>query len=968
MPSQKNSHHQIIAELFESVRSQTEIDADKGNRQQMTNDKFYIIGIDLGTTNSAVSYVDLQTGEKEIKIFEIPQLTAAGEFSQLPVLPSFLYIPGTYDISKNAISIPWKTEDDNFPGAFARDHGAKVPARLVSSAKSWLCHANVDRRARILPWGSEDEVFKVSPVQATATYLRHIRNAWNSTKGDDADQYLENQVIIITVPASFDEVARELTAEAASMAGMPDITLLEEPLAAFYSWLIRHERRWNELVKPDDLILVCDVGGGTTDFTLITLRLSEGSPRFERIAVGDHLILGGDNIDLAMARHIETQLSKKRKISLSGDQWKTLCHECRQAKEIILSHEADTRRITVMGGGWKLINGTISANLKRAEVEKIILEGFFPLVDATSQKKKGERKGITEFGLPYEQEPAITQHLGRFLERHRDEVGKRLNREFRGPDLILFNGGSLKSDIIQKRIRAAIRRWFHEENENLPKILENPDPDLSVALGASYYGIVKAGGGVRVGSGSARAFYLGIGVRETDGISQISETSEVSHKAICLVERGLDEGSHMELRDKQFEVLANQPVSFDIYSSSFRSGDKCGDIVETDDSLTALPPIQTVVQFGKKGVRTKIPVQIEADYTEMGTLAIWCRSCVSNHRWQLQFQLRGTSPPGLVSDENVFEESLVKSVLERVGTAFSEKSDNRSLDMLVRDITDMLERPRDKWPLGLIRAMSDELLKHIRDSNITHNFESRWLNLTGFCMRPGFGDGFDEYRIKKLWKIHKRGPVHTKNAQARSEWWIMWRRVAGALSSGQQRQFIQELSPVMLPKKGTKSKIPPQEHLEIWMAVANMERLLVKDKIKWGRQLLSEIRPKKYKPQQFWSLSRIAARELLYGPADRVIPPEEVSSWIETILAQEWGNPKPVGAALSQIARKTGDRMRDIDASLADRVTGWLSQYDFPKSQIRLLKEIVPMAKQEENAIFGESLPAGLVLHSMDSE
>ncbi len=928
-------------------------------------DKRYIIGIDLGTTNSALSYVDLEAGqERQIKIFRIPQLTGPGEFAAMPVLPSFLYIPGDYDISKDAITIPWKREDDNFVGSFARDHGAKVPARLVSSAKSWLCHANVDRKARILTWGSGDEVFKVSPVQASAAYLKHIRYAWNSTKGDDADQYLENQVVIITVPASFDEIARDLTVEAAALAGLHNITLLEEPLAAFYSWLIRHEHHWSEFVKPGELILVCDVGGGTTDFTLITLKEVEGSPRFERIAVGDHLILGGDNIDLALARRIETRFSKKN-LSLSGDRWKSLCHECRKAKEILLDGEAQSKRITLMGQGGKLISGTMTANLKRQDVEETILEGFFPLCDAETQVKKTAREGITEFGLPYQQEPAVTRHLGWFLERHQQDVERVLNKKGYAPDLILFNGGSLKPTVIQERIRAAIRHWFKTKDSRLPRVLENPEPDLAVALGASYYGLVKIGHGVRVGSGSARAFYLGVGNREQETGSREQGAGSKSQVAICLVERGLDEGSRIELKDKKFEVLANQPVSFDIYSSSFRSGDRLGDLVETDDSLTPLPPIQTVVQYGKKGVKTAIPVQIEAAYTEMGTLALWLQSCVSSHRWQLQFQLReSAASPAAGSDEDVFDETVVAEVCEKVRKAFTDKSDSALRDTLAKEITELIERSRERWPLGLIRAMADVLLDQIKDADITNKFESRWLNLTGFCLRPGFGDGFDEFRIKKLWKIHRRGPVHANNPQVRSEWWILWRRVAGGLSAGQQRQFIQELTPLIFSKKGTKTKVQPQEQLEIWMAVANMELLLVKDKVKWGRQLLSEMQPKKSKPQQLWALSRIGARELLYGSADRVIPPEEAASWIDVILSQgDGGNPKNAVTAVAQMARKTGDRVRDIDNAVMERIIEWMSAYNFSAPHIKMLKEVVPIAKQDENAIFGESLPSGIVLN-----
>ncbi len=922
-------------------------------------DKRFIIGIDLGTTNTAVSYVDLQKDLAKkpiIEIFKIPQLTGPGEFSRLPVLPSFLYVPGSYDISREAISIPWESSDNNFVGAFARDHGAKVPARLVSSAKSWLCHSNVDRKARILPWGAGDDVYKVSPVEATASFLQHIKKAWNSTKGDDEELYLENQIIIITVPASFDEVARDLTVDAATMAGLNNVTLLEEPLAAFYSWLIRHEHHWSEFVKPNELILVCDVGGGTTDFTLITLREVDGSPRFERIAVGDHLILGGDNVDLALARRIEMRFGKK-KPSLNGDRWKALCHQCRQAKEVILDGKEESKKITLMGVGTKLIAGTISADLERKEVEETVVEGFFPLADRKNSKKRIARKGITEFGLPYEQEPAITRHLGWFLDQHKEDVKKVLNKDHHAPDLILFNGGSLKPAIIQERVRSAIRHWFKEEDTSLPRVLENPDPDLSVALGASYYGLVKIGRGVRVGSGSARAYYLGV----AKGKDEIQNSDK--RNAICLVERGLEEGTNIELKDKRFEVLTNQPVSFDVYSSSFRSGDRCGDLVKIDDSLTSLPPIQTVVQFGKKGVKTSIPVQIEASYTEMGTLALWCRSLVSNHRWQLQFQLRDVSAPADVLDREVFEESIVEDVRSKVHKVLSQRVESSLLDSLVKDITKIVGRSKEKWPLGFIRNISDELLKLINTRKFGPEHESRWLNLTGFCMRPGFGDGFDDHRIKKIWKIHKEGPIYTKNAQVRTEWWIMWRRVAGGLKPGQQRQFLQDLTPVIMPKKGTKSKIPPQEGLEIWMAVANMERLLVKDKVKLGRMLLSEIKPKKCKPQHFWSLSRIGARELLYGPVDRVISADEVSSWIETILSQNWRNPKPVGSALAQLARKTGDRMRDLDSSTIDRVVDWMSEYDFFASHIRYLKDVIPMEKEEESAIFGESLPTGIILH-----
>ena len=478
----------------------------------------FIIGIDLGTTNCAVAYVDLEedrSAAKGIRILKIPQLTGSGQVNRIPLLPSFLYIPGEYDLAEDAVVRLWSDPEENIVGTFARDQGALVPDRLVSSAKSWLCHSNVDRRARILPWGGTLQVPKISPVAATAAYLKHIRLAWNATWGQDENLHLENQLVVLTVPASFDEIARDLTLEAAKSAGINTAVLLEEPLAAFYSWLMRHEKNWREFVRPGELILICDIGGGTTDFTLIILKDVEGSPRFERIAVGDHLLLGGDNIDLALARQVETQLTGKRR-SMSTDRWKALCHQCRQAKETILSGSATAFTITLMGEGGRLIGGTQRMELTEDAIAKTVLAGFFPTTTAKTMSSAAGRKGITEFGLPYEPEPAITRHMKRFIDRHWDEVGKTLQRRSATPDLILYNGGSLKPTVIRQRIRAALRQWYHEPDLERPRVLENHDLDLAVAFGAAYYGLVKIGHGVRIGSGSPRSYYLGVARTDTD--------------------------------------------------------------------------------------------------------------------------------------------------------------------------------------------------------------------------------------------------------------------------------------------------------------------------------------------------------------------------------------------------------------------------------------------------------------------
>ena len=921
----------------------------------MAGEQRYIIGIDLGTTNSAVSYVDLEaeaSKNRGIKLFKIPQLTGLGEVSALAVLPSFCYLPGKYDISEDTIKLPWQADTAHFVGTLARDHGAKIPSRLVSSAKSWLCHSQADRRARILPWGAGEEIPKISPIEATAAYLRHIRLAWNSRQGDNDDLYLENQMVMITVPASFDEVARDLTIEAANLAGIKQVTLLEEPLAAFYSWLIKQEKNWRDYIHPGELVLVCDVGGGTTDFTLITLRETEGSPRFERIAVGDHLILGGDNIDLALARYVEQQFNNPQ--PLSNERWKTLCHLCRQAKENILNQGTDAETITMMGEGTSLIGGTLTAKLDRETLERVVLEGFFALADPSEQTGQGPKKGISEFGLPYESDPAITRHIGTFLEKHKADIHHFLGERSAFPDVILFNGGTLKSRLVQEKVRGAIRHWFDIDSQQSPRVLENPDPDLAVALGAAYYGLVKTGKGVRVGSGSPRSYYL--------GFTRTTEDGKTEKAAICLVERGVDEGTTISLpEDRKFEVLTNQPVSFELYSSSFRSGDRCGDVLPIDETLTPLPPLQTVIQFGQKGKKTTLPVAIEAEYTEMGVLALWCRSLSSNHRWRLQFQLRDTEAAQTIGETEVFEAERVDQAIHALHRAFAKDAASAEVSGVMKTIAKILARPKEKWPLGFIRQLADEALglSEARKSSAEH--EIRWLNLTGFCLRPGLGDGMDGQRMKALWKLYKPGMTFKRNAQAKAEWWILWRRVAAGLNSGQQRQIFQDIRPLLLPKKNARVRLEPQERLELWMAAANLERLMVKDKIELGRQLLAELHPKKTKPQFLWALSRIGAREMLYGPVDRVIPPDEVTGWIKKLLQKEWKNPKPLCSALSLMARKTGDRARDIPPDLEEQVVDYLRRHEMT-DHIEPITRVISFEKQDETEIFGESLPIGIVL------
>lgn len=912
----------------------------------ISQDARFIVGIDLGTTNSALAYIDLQAeagDRRRIQVFEITQLTGPGEVSRLPVLPSFLYLPGRFDIPAEAIGLPWARPSDRFVGAFARDHGAKVPARLVSSAKSWLCHGRVDREAPILPPAAGEDIPRVSPVAATAAYLDHLRQAWNHHWGQDEDLYLEHQNLIITVPASFDEVARDLTAKAAAMAGLPGAVLLEEPLAAFYSWLSDHEESWANLVSPGELVVVCDVGGGTTDFTLITLRQAEGGPRFERIAVGDHLILGGDNIDIALARAVLASLGRSP-ASVPMDQYRSLCHQCRQAKERLLDGAAESCRITVAGSGSRLIAGTLSAELTREAVVNIVMAQFLP-VSGRSPAEPVDIEGL--HGLPFAENQAITGHLTEFLQRHRADAERFLHRPDPRPDLILFNGGSLKSRLVQERMRQVLAEQFGPAEG--PRVLENPLPDLAVAVGAAYYGWVKSGRGVRVGSGSPRAYYLGVAGATPEG-------EGAAGQAVCLVERGLEEGSRIALDAHRFEMVANRPVRFDLFASSFRSGDRCGDLVSVDETLSRLAPLETVIAFGRGDEARRLPVQVEAAYSETGTLSLWCASRVSDHRWQLRFQLRGAAAAAEVPVDTALDTRILDVAARTVRDGFA-GDDSRQVGELAKVLTEAVEIPREDWPLGLLRTVVDALLGVAQRRRATPVHEAAWLNLVGYCLRPGFGDGADPHRLRQLWRIYLQGLQFSGKPQVRSEWWVLWRRVAGGLNAGQQRQFLQDIAaPLARERAGS------AVHTEMWMALASMERLLVKDKAKWGRRLLEILTPRKPVPQLLWALGRLGARELLYGSVDRVIPAGEAEAWIRRLTRQTWRTPKPVAAAVVQLARRTGDRTRDLDAESVDGVLRWLAANGGTERQVKMVREVVDLAPVEQGAVFGEALPLGLVL------
>jgi len=937
----------------------------------------FVVGIDLGTTNSAVAYVDPADPHHRVQPFDVPQFVAEGTVAVRPTLPSFLYVGGAHDVAPGSLALPWDAARNYAVGEFARVQGARVPGRLVSSAKSWLCHGGVDREAAILPWGAADDVVKLSPVEASARYLLHFRDAWRQRFPQVP---LESQDIILTVPASFDEVARELTVQAAERAGLPRVVLLEEPQAAFYAWLQHHEDTWKEQLADVRLIVVIDVGGGTTDFSLIAVRHGDGGLSLERLAVGDHLLLGGDNIDVALARLLEPRLGA----TLDSQRWHALTSLCRAAKEALLGSEPPAELpIRLVGRGRSVVGGVLTASLTRDEVERLVLDGFFELTAADALPRRTPRAGLQEWGLPFANEPEVSRHLAAFLQQHRQDDGSGTL-----PDAILFNGGALKPPLIRNRLRQLLTTWSAGQ---APRVLESVDLDLAVARGAAYYGLVRRGLGVRIGGGAARAYFLGVGSTPTVGagfqparadanVASILPSDAVT--ALCLVQRGMEEGEEIEITDPALEVLANRAVSFPLYASSTRLGDRAGALVTAErESLTELAPIRTVLRFGKKLNTRSLPVHLLSRLTEVGTLEVWCRSLTTDHRWRLQFQLRDQGAPPAEDDddaahtsaETVIDENQLQRATDSIRAVFpadgSARTDADPVS-LTRVIEEHLGAGKDAWPLQAIRKLWDALWEGQVQRGVSSQHEARWLNLSGFLLRPGFGAELDEWRMQQLWRIKTEGPRFAKAAQCRAEWWNMWKRIAGGLTRPQQVQLHSEVALWLLPRLKSKAKGPkvgPQELREYWQLMASCERLSAEMKAELGTALLPSIVKGKATEVEMWALGRLGARAPFYGPLNCVVARDIVAQWMEALLAVEWSKPATMVFTLVQLARCIGDRERDLDEALRQRVAERVRSLPAGQRAARLLMECVPLESQERARILDESLPVGLQLRGEGS-
>ena len=865
-------------------------------------------GIDLGTTNSALAWVDPAQAEDTsfppIHIFEIPQLVAANRTEARRTLPSFLYL-----------------EEGQPVGVYAREQGAIVPSRLVHSAKSWLSNPEVDRTAKILPWEAGEGGRVLSPVEVSARLIGHMKDAWDRA----GNPPLANLDLVLTVPASFDEEARELTVKAAADAGLTRLVLLEEPAAAFYSWIANNLERSRKLLFDGQVVLVCDVGGGTSDFSLIKVSRDGDKIDFTRTAVGKHLLLGGDNLDLTLAWLAETKIGKP----LSIRQRTGLRRQCSAAKELLLN---DARResvdITVAGGGSSLIGGSLKTTITRAEALELALDGFLPITPAGEHPKdeKQTQNMFRESGLPYVADPAISRHLWAFLE----SAGQQ-------PDAILFNGGFFIPDILRERVADILANWYGKR----PEVFENRDLDLAVASGAAYYSWVRSTGqGVLVRGGLPRAYYVGL-----------SDTT-----AVCLVPRGAEEGDTVEVDRDDLQLVANKPVAFRLLSSLTRTEDKAGEVVEfaAGEDIHQHAPLEAVIRFGKGGERM-VPVKLGARLTETGTLETWCDSKVSDNRWRLQFQLRklkATEAPASRRPVAVVATEVVDAACELVRATFARG--DIAPEELPAKLEARLALGRNTWPVDVARRLADVFLENIEGRKRGAAMEVRWLNLAGFCLRPGFGYPGDEFRIEQARRMYPAGAAFGNQTQNEIDWWIFWGRLAGGMNRNQQADVVQRLLPFLIPRSGQKpQRINSSLQREMWRTAAAMELTPATNRIQLGDSLIKQAKLTGFHDTVLWCLGRLGARQLFYGPANLVLAASVASRWIEALA-----NVPKAEDALVSLARRTGDPVRDVPAAAFALARARLTD----AGMIAQLEGEADRDERSLGRIFGEDLPSGLLL------
>ncbi|WP_447470869.1 Hsp70 family protein [Vibrio harveyi] len=928
----------------------------------------FLVGIDLGTTNTVVAYCEITDNleQSEVSLFDIDQLIGPGEVVRKPLLPSFRYHPAVGQISPSDLTLPWENEpvsgdiSNVIVGEWARELGAKVEGRQVSSAKSWLSHQAVDRSSDILPWAGAQDVDKVSPVIASASYLNHIRQAWNYRHPSNK---LEDQDVVVTVPASFDETARKLTLEAAQLAGLKKIVLLEEPQAVCYDWYARHQQTAADELKELPLILVCDVGGGTTDLSLIEASFSsQDELALDRIGVGEHLMLGGDNLDLALAHLAESRFNQSKKLTAAS--LTKLIQQTRKAKENLLSASAPEEvKITMLGSGSKLLGGTKSIGLSKQEVHQIALDGFFPLSDFSEVPDK-RRSAVVEFGLPYVADPAVSKHVAEFLTQHqqvaRAALGIEDDKQNAIPAGLLLNGGVFNSELVTERVTTLLSDW-----RGAPvTVLDNPHPDWSVALGAVAFGKARRGAQLKIGGGAARSYFL-----------HLQEKNKMG-KALCLLAKGTEEGHEIRLSGRRFSLTLGEPVRFNLLTSTHdtltnNTAIQNGVMVDVDPDLFApLPPYITTLEGEgaelKANQKERVEVQLACQLTEVGTLKMECVSAEDDSkRWELEFEVRNKQTDD--SEQVKLHPKLneCKELIARLYSGNKKSAESKEIKTLAKDLEKKLGK-RDEWDFTTLRQLFDTFAQGRKRRRRSEQHEKNWLRLAGFALRPGFGDPTDSWRIEQVWGLYQQN-IQFKNHQGWTDWWVFWRRIAGGLSQEQQETILADIAKYLHPgamKNPQSAKAAQDMGYESMVRLsASLEHLEVEDKVLLATWFLSKaINHNQFEQAHWWAMGRLASRTPLYGSQHNVIPREQAEQWLPKLLEQNWQKEPMIAFAAVMICRKTGDRLFDISDDYREQVLTKLKQSKVPESWVSLVEEVKELSESESKRIFGDALPSGLTL------
>jgi molecular chaperone DnaK (HSP70) len=905
----------------------------------------FAVGIDLGTTNTVVAWAPLDR-PAPARIFEIPQLVSAGEVGARPLLASALFAP-----PDPTGDVPWVI------GEYARSRGAQVPGRLIVSSKSWLAYAEVDRTAPILPWGGGEDAPKLSPVDAGARLLAHLRAAWDA---QHEDAPLAEQEIVLTVPASFDEVARELTVDAARRAGIAP-KLLEEPQAAFYDWMTNAGpegvAKLLASTGGEAVVLIVDVGGGTTDLSLV--RVS-GVDRVTRVAVGPHLLLGGDNMDLALAHACEPRLARAGE-RLDGARFAQVAAACRTAKETLLGESPpEDAPVTVLAAGANLVGGARTTRLTREETKRIVLEGFWPIVPADSRPQR-VRSALVAFGLPYEREVAVTRHVAAFVARHLPAGTL--------PNAVLLNGGVFRAARIGDRMIATLAGW--RAGERIER-LSDSDPDLAVARGAVGYALARLGRGVRIGGGAGRGYFVGIAGDGPDAVpgERHAVPARIA-RAICVVPRGAEEGTVYAARGRTLALAVGRPVRFDLLASDAVDA-RAGDVVDVDDECFArLPPLATAIDAG---AARDLRVSIEGELTPVGTLDLACVEVGASpaRRFRLAFRLReGPSPDETSASVRPPSASApvpsrrIEPALELIDRAFG-KARGGAGGREAKDLLRELERclgERSQWTTETNRALFDALVADARARRRSADHERVFWLLSGWCVRPGFGDPDDPRRAFALAALFDERLSFPGEARGWQQFWIAWRRTAAGLDEAMQSK-IRDFADGYLAPAGAGLKRPKKPALSLDDALdmaSSLERTAPQRRVELGSWVIE--RTWTDRDPRLWSaVGRLGARVPAYASVHHVVAPHAAERWLDHLLREKWHEVPTAAQAAMRLARRTGDRARDVGEGIRREVERRLVAAGADAQWVLAVREIVPVDERERVAFFGDSLPPGLRL------